>query len=229
MAADDVYILALRAQLNGKQVVNTFAMRLKSSIVVTTGFWQTHGTAIKDLLRANQVDDLVYQDFYATQVRGAGTTYNTTPPFRVSTVSYTGTLSGTAAGALTAPPEPGNVAALISLSTSQSGRRRRGRIFLGGISETYVDDDGTLNNTNRATLQTAVNSIVTDYGSGGVSVDLEWGVWSDRIATNTAYSNTWPRVLTSQGAPSPTTAFAAVTAATVRDYVGSQRDRRAGI
>jgi hypothetical protein len=46
---------------------------------------------------------------------------------------------------------------------------------------------------------------------------------------NVALSNTWPRVLTSQGTPDPANAFADVESADVRQYVGAQRDRRPGI
>lgn len=229
MAAGDVYQLALRASWNGEQIVNTFAIALLTGTAPAASDFQTLATAIKDLLRVDQADDMAYTDWVAHQLRGAGTTYNTTAPFRVSTVSFAGAFTGTLTGARTDPPAPPNVAVVMAILTSMSGRRYKGRIFMGALASSTLNTDGTIDNTARATIQTnTANAIITLCGPSGTNAFAKLGVWSDRIATNTALSATWPRVRTTQGAPDPANAFADAQSILVRDYIGSQRGRRPG-
>jgi len=230
MATGDVYLCAIRAVQNGQPVVSTWALRREVSPEPAAADFTSILTSVKNLLRLQQVDDLVYVDWTALQVRGAGVTYNTSAPFRVSTVSYSGALTGTLPGLLTAEPEAMQAAMVLSLTTAQSGRRRRGRVFMGGIAVTQVADDGTLDNTNRTNAQTATaDAIVALLGPSGTSTDWRLGVWSDRIATNTVLSNTWPRIRVTAGTPDPANAWAQVESIIIRDYVGNQRDRRPGI
>ena len=230
MATDDVYSLALEATLNGRPVINTIAVRRKQSAEPTTADWTSIATDIVDSLKGSQVDDLTWSSWRAQQVRGAGASYSTTAPFFTSTVSYAGTFTGSQVGQLTGTPLPNNNAILVSVQTAQSGRRRQGRFFLGGIAENWVDDNSLVNATQLATLQTALNGLVTDYKNGGASSAWEFGVWSMRIATNAKYVwTTSGPVLTSQGAVSPSTAYLAMENLVARGFVASQRDRRPGL
>jgi hypothetical protein len=229
LATDDVYVLSLRALLNGKQVVNSFAFRLLTAVTPTSSSFQGLANVLKNGARTNQVDDLVYQDWRALQVRGAGTTYSTTPPFRTATVSYAGAFTGTLTGALTLTPASNMDSIVVAYNTALAGRRHKGRSFFAGIAETAISDASLI-------ASTAVTAWVTDfvtplsaYFAGGTDLTYRFGVWSDRTAMNVALSNTWPRVLTSQGTPDPANAFADVESADVRQYVGAQRDRRPGI
>ena len=226
----DVYKLALRASLNGKDCVNTLAFRMKSNPEPTTAMFRNLADNIAGALDAIQVDDLTYVDWRAQQVRGAGTTYSTTPPFSTSTVSFSGGFSSTIVGDLTSTPLPNNVALCVTLNSAQSGRRRQGRFFVAGISELWVDDNSLFNPTQLATAQTALDFIITTYGGAASHADFEVGVWSERIATNAKYVNTVNGpVLTSQGTPDPDNAYAAAIGIQARNFVASQRDRRPGI
>lgn len=227
----DVYRCALRQVLNGRDVVNTVFLRMKTNPEPTASMFSASLGAFVSVLTPAQVDDLEHLDWVATQVRGAGTTYSTTPPFRTSTVSYAGGYSpATPNGQLTSTPLPNSVALVAALNTAQAGRRRKGRLYVGGISELWVDDNSMVNSTQLATLQSGLDLIVSQYGASGSNADFEWGVWSDRIATNTKYVwTTSGPVLTSQGAPDPANAFAAIVSVVCRSYVGSQRDRRPGL
>lgn len=230
MATDDVYKLALRATLNGKDCVNTFAFRMKSNPEPTTAMFANLADNLATVIEGIQVDDLTYVDWRAQQVRGTGTTYSTTPPFSTSTVSYSGGFGSTFVGDLTGTPLPNNVAMCVTVNTAQSGRRRKGRFFIAGIAEVWVDDNSLFNATQLATAQTMLDGIVTTYGAAASHADFELGVWSERIATNAKYVNTVSGpVLTSQGAPSPSTAYAGCTSLQARNFVASQRDRRPGI
>lgn len=229
-AIGDVYACALRSTLNGEQCVNTFHLRTKTTADPTTATLTTILTGIKDILRTMQVDDLAYSDWTALQVRGAGTTYQTTAPFRVATISYAGGFTGTLTGSITGSPAGNAMAIVLAKGTAQAGRRRKGRIYVPGIWTAAVATDGTIDNTERSNIQTnQCANLLALIGPAGTSSTFEDVVWSDRIAMNVALSNTWPRVRTSQGAPSPTTADAAVTGYVCRDYIGSQRDRRPGL
>lgn len=226
MAIGDVYQLALRQSQNGRQVVNTFFFRMKTAPDPTIALIQPLADDFKNALRQMQVDDLSYVDWRFQQFRGAGTTYSTTAPFRVSTVSYTGTFTAPLAGARVNPPESQQVAWICSVNTALAGRRRKGRFFLGGAAEADVADNGFFDPTQVANLQGFILPLITEYGTGGTSTDFMWVQWSDRIAKNTVLSNTWPRVEVSAGAPNPADADREVVSITVRTRVGAQRDRR---
>jgi len=230
VAVNDVYLCALRASQNGQPVVNTLALRREVSGEPAASDFQAVLTLVKNALRTQQVDDLVYVDWTALKVRGTGVTYSTSAPWRVSTISFSGTFTGTLTGALTTEPEAMQCAYVFALTTAQSGRRRRGRMFVGGLPISAVNDDGTLDNTFRAATQSAgADPIVTLLGPSGTSTDWRLGVWSDRIATNTVLNNVYPRERVTAGTPDPDSAWAQVQSIIVRDYVGSQRDRRPGI
>lgn len=229
MATDDVYLLSLRQQMNAQQLVNVLAIRCKTSTEPTTASFTALATSFANNLQDFQVDDVSYTDWRALKVRGTGVTYNTTAPFRVSTVAFAGPYTGTITGVLTGAPAAMQCSWLIGLNTSQAGRRRRGRLFVGGVTEAAITDGGVMSTSEVSATQTVMNSLVTVYGSGGSDTNFEWGVWSDRIAMNVAYNNAWPRELVTQGAPDPDNAYLAITSCTVKTLVGSQRDRRPGI
>lgn len=230
MALDDVYILSLRQSLFGQQVVNTMALRCKVAPDPTAADFQTFADNVRLGLRTFQVDDLSYTDWVALKVRGAGVTYATSAPFRVSTVSFSGPFPGGSTGMELSPPGAPNAAIVLAVITAQSGRRRKGRMFIAGVSEAAIDNDGTLADSVRTgTIETWRSGHVAYAAVGGTSPVFEQGVWSDRIAMNVALSNTWPRVRVSQGAPDPASAYAGMVNLICRDYIGSQRDRRPGI
>jgi hypothetical protein len=229
MATNDVYMIALRALLNGRPVVNVLAFNTISSLDSTATTLGTVANFVKNQMRTQQVDDLTYTDWTATKVRGSGVTYNTSAPFRVSTVSFAGSFTGTNVGSLTGTPAAPNACAVAVLNTAQSGRRRKGHLFMGGITEALIDDNGLISGANVTILNGMFANVTNSYGPSGTDTDYRLGVWSDRIATNTVLSNTWPRVRITAGAPDPTTAWAQVENIAVRSFTGSQRDRRPGI
>lgn len=230
MAVDDVYMLAIEAVLNGRPVVNTFAFRRKSATAITAANLTTLADALVTRINNAQVDDLQWLTWRATEVRGAGATYSTTAPFLTTTVAYSGTITGTPTGELTGTPLPNNVALVVKVQSDQSGRRRQGRFFIGGIPEVWVDDNSLFNSTQLATLQTQLDFLEAAYKVGGTDTDWEMGVYSMRTATNAKYVwTTGGPVLTSQGSPSPSTAFIGMQNLIPQSFVGSQRDRRPGL
>lgn len=229
MAVDDVYLLSLRATMNGQPIVNTLAFRRLVSAEPVSSEIGALATTIKDGLRQDQANDLVYQDWRALQVRGAGAAYSTTAPFRVSTVAFAGPFTGTLTGAITLPPDAQNCATVLAVNTAQAGRRRKGRIFIAGLAESSIDDTSTITTAHVAAVVLHTIGALAAYYPPGTDTAWRLGVWSDRIAMNVALSNTWPRVRISMGPPDPAAAFADAASLDVRAYVGSQRNRRPGI
>lgn len=229
MATDDVYLLSCRSQFNAQEIVNTFAFRWRDTGDPVAADFVALASAMKELFRGNQVDDLAYTDWRALKVRGTGVTYNTSSPFRVSLVSYAGSYTGTLTGVSTNPPSPEQTAMVMAINTALNGKRYRGRVFIAGLTEAVMTDASLFDTTFRTNFQTSISTGLANYFVGGSDPDWELGVWSDRIAMNVALSNTWPRVLTSQGAPDPANAFTGATSITLRSYIGNQRGRRPGI
>ena len=229
MAIDDVYLLSLRGTLNGRPTVNTLAFRRLVAAEPITSEFVALATTIKDGFKFDQVDDLTYQDWRALKVRGAGVTYQTEAPFRISTVAYAGPFTGTLTGSNLQPPQANNCATVIAIATEQAGRRRKGRIFLPGLPENAVGDNSIIAATHIANVVLHAIGALAAYYPPGTDTTWRLGVWSDRIAMNVKLSNTWPRERISAGPPDPGTAFADAASLDVRSYVGSQRNRRPGI
>lgn len=229
MAVDDVYLLSLKALLNGQQVVNTFAFRRLVAAEPTATQFGVLATAIKDGLRQDQVNDLTYQDWRALKVRGSGVTYSTTAPFRTSTVAYAGPFTGTLTGASTLSPDVNQAATVLSISTALAGRRHKGRVFIAGMYATAHGDDSLLSTAFISAVVLHAIGALDDYIVGGTDTTWRLGVWSDRTAMNVALSNTWPRTRISMGTPDPDSAFSDAEGLDVRQYIGNQRGRRPGI
>lgn len=229
MATDDVYLLSLKALQNGQPLVNSLAFRRLISAEPTSSSFSALATGIKDALKTVQVNDVTWQDWRALKVRGAGVTYQTTAPFRTSTVSFAGPFTGTLLSTITVEPEPNQVAAVCAINTAEAGRRRKGRFYVGGVYITAIDDTSLLASSYMSTFVTNVIGLLANYCVGGSDTEWRLGVWSDRTAMNVALSNTWPRTRISMGDPDPGNAFADATGLDLRQYVGNQRGRRPGI
>lgn len=229
MAANDVYLLSLRQLLNTKTCVNVHAVRWDVTGDPTTSDFQTLAVIFASTWKNVQVDDLSYVDWHALKVFGAGVTYQTTAPYRVSSVALSGTYSPAQAGVLTGTPLPNSNALVATLNTTKAGKRYRGRMYLAGVAEVWVDDSSLVNATQLATFQGNLNAAVTALGASGSNASWTWGVWSDRIATGVTLNDEWPRKRIYVGPQDPANAFTPITSATGRNYIGSQRDRRPGI
>jgi hypothetical protein len=65
-------------------------------------------------------------------------------------------------GTGTSNPLPNNCASLVRKGTALGGRRGRGRMYIPGIAEANVSNNGTISTTPLATLQTAMNNFQLD-------------------------------------------------------------------
>lgn len=69
------------------------------------------------------------------------------------------------------PPAPAQVAGIITLRTSTGGRSGRGRMYIGGMSATLLNSDGTGWNT-AGSFQTAADAFQAALIGGSVTVGL---------------------------------------------------------
>jgi hypothetical protein len=123
---------------------------------------------------------------------------------------WTGAAAGTAIG----PCLTGSVAEVVTLYTGQTGRRKRGRIYLGGgITQDMASGQWASAQTTRTT--SFVTALMARYCIAPIPSDFRLGVWS--------------RVIAGPAPPFSTDAFAPVISATVRTTVRNQRRRQIGV
>jgi hypothetical protein len=122
--------------------------------------------------------------------------------------------SGLVAGGLTGTCHTGTVAEVVTLYTGQTGRRKRGRMYLcGGVTTLMASGQWTATQT--AATQAYVTAILARYGEPSAPTQFMLGVWS--------------RVLAGPAPPFNTDAFAPVISASVRTTVRTQRRRQIGV
>ena len=228
MEQDSVYRIALRQTLFGQQLVNTWDARVIPTAGATLASLATLADALKEVFRPNQGAALAYTTWYAVKLRGTSVVYNTSDPFRVSSISYEGVHTGTLTGAAGEITADSVRAVVISRRTAMSGRRYRGRLFMGGVISTYISS-GLLTAAMKTSIQTNLNNINAAYGTAGSNGIWELGLFSDRIAMNAAPAPTHPHAMISLGAPSPFTAFTPYTSYVIRDQITGLNRRKIGV
>lgn len=100
---------------------------------------------------------------------------------------------------------PHQVAIVVKHKTAYAGRSYRGRHYIPAITESYVSA-GLLLAADRNALQTYYDDIVAAVGASGANTDIQWVVWSQKLLT-----------------------YNAVTDTVVRDVPGVIRRRRVGV
>jgi hypothetical protein len=161
-------------------------------------------------------------------VRAAGVVYPTGAlcnPVggRVLEGNFTGGTVGTDSG----PGLPPQCAMVTTIKTDQIGRRRRGRFYAGGWTES-VQTDGTWSSTVLTNVETTWQGFFTEHAVALPTDGFRLGIWSVRTATGCG-----PDPVTGEhkrlDAPSPDTAFTPAVSFVVRPTVYTQRRRVAGV
>lgn len=84
---------------------------------------------------------------------------------------FASSLGGGTAGNVSPP----NVAVLVHKHTAVGGRRGRGRMYLPGVIETVVGDDGTLDNTFRTGIETDLNDFLAALDASSIPMHVLHG------------------------------------------------------
>lgn len=226
--ANDAYRLSIRGTYDGQEIVNVLHFNLLETVSDDEALAETIAVACKNQIRLLQVDDFVWSDWTAQQVRGSAVTYNSETGLPSGGALYEGPLTGTLTGAdATNDGLPGTSALLIRLTTGVAGRRRRGRLYIAGLAD-ISPIRGVVQAGNVTTIQGYFNTLMAAWGSGGTETEAVLGVWSYREATGRKVSDTDPYTISRVDTPSPNTAFTPITAMTVIPALATQRRRRYG-
>lgn len=134
-----------------------------------------------------------------------------------------------AGGGQTFAGAPSNVSLLVHKQTSRSGRRGRGRMFVPGITEDRVNQDGTIPGASLTAIQTAFTNFRTALGAApdvNVTGDavvpvLFHGNTTDTVVTRPSSTTVVRTVTTGAAGPLPDD----ITGLTVDSRVATQRRR----
>lgn len=228
MAIGDVWKLQTTAMFLGQTHLNTLHFECKTATEPTTAVMAALAVEMKDLHRARQADIYAYQRWKATQVRGAGISY---PPPKYTRVgglflegNFTSNQNGTMIDTQQLPPQ---CAFVITLKSPNIGRSRRGRIYIGGLTESQ-QQGGTWDPATVTAFTTTWNTFMAKYvWPAGTSPDFSMAVWSETIATGNKArpGGGYDHVAT----PSPETAGVGVISVVHRTTVYTQRRRVLGV
>jgi hypothetical protein len=226
MAVGDAWKVNVSSTGLGSKYLNTIAVIQKTASVAETDFLAL-ANAFKELARPMQGLWLTYTTYRAVQVRGGTVTPVASECRRTGGFVFEGNMTGTLTGGITtAEALPPQCALVITVKSSEFGRRHRGRLYFPGFQET-AQDGGTWISSLQATIQTAADAFVDLYGEGGSSTAFTMGIWSERTATGCETTGNPPR-LTNVETPNLAAAFTPMQTLLVRPTVFTQRRRGIG-
>jgi hypothetical protein len=151
----DVYRIAVNQSHGGLDVVNVIHVHSTGSdsqnsiCHIVQEAWEE-----PDSFQDFQTTDTVYQSCSILKLDGSAATVE---------IPWESGLDGNGADAGTAVPN--NVACVYTLRTLFGGRSRRGRMYIGGIPNTYIDSTETAWVTGNADFDAAAD-VFTDYVNG---------------------------------------------------------------
>lgn len=228
MAIGDVWRLTLQSTFLGQIHQNTLFFECKTATDPTQAVMNALAIEVKDLHRTRQADIYKYERWKAVQVRGAGISY---PPPKYQRVgglflegNFTSNQNGTMIDTQQLPPQ---CAFVITLKSPNVGRSRRGRIYVGGLTESQ-QQGGTWDPATVTAFQTTWTAFMAKYvWPSGTSPDFSLAVWSETIATGNKQKpgGGYEHVAN----PSPETAGTGVIAVVHRTTVYTQRRRTIGV
>lgn len=206
MPIGDVWQVQARGTVLGQQHIHTLHFRDITGLAAPTAIvtvWQaTCRTAFRNCFENT---DLVLQDYVIRQVCG-------TPPLAASAAATEP--GATQAGTRTSgsDTEPSWLARVISWRTAFSGRRFRGRSYLGGLRESWLSGNNLVGGET-ALLDAYVTAFLGAFGPTGSSTDWRGVVYS-QVARD--------------GGATCVTAGSQITGAISRLAVASMKSRKPG-
>lgn len=227
-AAGDVYRLTLTSTGQNSIYQNTFALQTLTAPPPTAANFGTFVTDYLAVVRPQQVATLSYVQWDAVQLWGDGMTVVAGECRREGGLQFG--LPLTALPGLQAgdglPPQS---AMVLTLLTGNTGRRKRGRLYVPGQAESN-QVDGTWSGTYMTSITTALNSFINIYKAiGGTSPVFSLGVWSERTASGCVPGPRPPGGHVQVDVPKPDEAYTPVNSALARPIVYSQRRRTRGV
>lgn len=226
---NDTYRFACFQQLGGQTVMNVLYFNTITAAYAGADF-TTLATDVKEAFRVPQSGLLTYRNWRAVQVRGDGVSPIQAECKTEGGLTFEGNYtSQTAGGGGTGAYLPPQSALVITLNTGQTGRRRRGRIYLGGY-EMANQSSGTWGGTHITAVTNAFQTFWLKYATASAtSTVFRLGVWSGRIATGCERDPNPPYKMKNIETPNLDDAWRLCTAYLVRTTVFTQRRRVLGV
>jgi hypothetical protein len=204
VAVGDIYELAVNwtEATQGTQCINVFHFRQKAGFLSAINLIGEFQAGIQTQYRALVTSGLAISRYSCRSLIPYNTDFYETFP------------SPTLAGTGGTTPVPPVCAGIITWRTGQPGRRKRGRTYIAGISQTQ-HTGGRLSASFITTWMNAFgNQALSLWAAGGSSATTEIGVWS--------------RLNAGPSPPFDPAGFQVITAFTAQPAMGSMGSRRFG-
>jgi len=228
MALTDVYKLVGDMTFATNRYQFTLALGSRLPGVPLQSDFQALADAFKEVCRPSQHNLLAYTTWEATQLWGPTMSINTPLCTRSGGLSFSGNFTAPLTGAATGTePAAPQLACVTTLMTGQTGRRKRGRNYMCGLTEAG-QAGGLFDNAFLSPLQTAWTSFYSAYGALAVTGSFFLGVWSERTATGCVPKVPGPGHVVID-TPHPESAFTASNGFRIRPVVYTQRRRTLGV
>lgn len=228
VAIGDVYRLTISATGSGSLYQNVIHFKLKLGTGPDAVTFATAASDFLNIYRSAQHPSYSWTDWQAVQQWGSGMVLDTPKCRRLNGRTFAGTITGQVGGGSgdNLPPQAAHVTTLV---TGTAGRRKRGRVYGFGQTETN-QSDGLWISTYNTAMTGAWNTFSAKYFKDtGTSTELKMGVWSERTATGCIPAEPPARGHVPVDTPDPDNAFTDVIAFTIRPIVYSQRRRTRGV
>jgi hypothetical protein len=228
MAIGDMWRVQVQAMFLGQTHLNALYFECKTATDPTQAQMNALAIEIKDLHRSRQADVYAYQRWKAVQVRGLGITYPPPKYQRVGGLFLEGNFVTNTNGSMIDTQQlPPQCAFVTTLKSPNIGRSRRGRIYVGGLTESQ-QQGGVWDPATISTFTTSWTTFMAKYvWPSGTSPDFSLGIWSETIATGNKQKpgGGYDHVAN----PSPETAGVGVISVVHRSTVYTQRRRTVGV
>jgi hypothetical protein len=227
MAVGDVYRLTLQSVFQGQTYLNTWAFTMRSSPDPVASDVLTLANAFKNAFLTRQSNLLTFQTWTFRQLFGGSVVPIQDECRRDGGLVLAGNVSGTSVGSVSTDALPPQCAMVWTLGTGQAGRRRRGRSYAYGFTESD-QAAGVWAAAALSSVTTGLNTLFGLYGPAGTDPQFLLGVWSERTAAGCEYRGT-PPSLVNVDTPHPELAFNMATGYQLRPTVYNQRRRTIGV
>ncbi len=202
MAVGDIYSLTYIWTLHGQICNYVLHLKAKSAAATATTLVDTQLNFWIDTVRLLMSSECVFVSKRALRTVGA------------SPDEAEKTFTGTVLGSVASPCPSSFIASVWSTRTGGFGRRKRGRVFIGGIPLSHILNS-QLTTSGLGSHQNNSNSLVNRYGAAGTDSNWQWGVWS--------------RLNGGSGTVINAVGFTPITLVNVKAVLGSQRKRKIGV
>lgn len=204
MALNDIFKLRLHCRIHGAEVINVmhFVDDLGVAIDGAQELANDFRTNMAATLLARASTDTFFEYVEAIKI----VPYGDAPRLSVWPTTTNGGVSGTTPSA--------TLCEVITISSAQIGRRKRGRIYMAGLAPTAMAS-GQLAPAQTTRTQSFATALASRFMAVGTGSQFKLGIWSKL--------NAGPEP------PWPTSAFTRASALTVRTIVRTQRRRQVGV